>query len=1209
MKKLIYTTLLLLSVMAVKAQGPVIVFLHADATIDTYEFMVMTRSNLTNMSTRDAGICSNGSFRTNEADVQGYGAFADVPAGTIFQIRYDNTGTVDNTVADGRVMQVSNYNALLQVSGGGEQIIAYTGTASGGINCAGSGTNTYVSGINWGNSGWTSGATNSGTSLAPGTIFDFAYPGAFNKVEYTSNIAGDAITVGTNILNPTNWTGAATGDGAYSLKNILFNESNYTAGTVNATPALTSATLNLSSLTFGNANTDTRYAVIVSTGTPSLPVDRYTCYNGISLNFGSAPVVATGVSGQTAGDFCGTPTNGTGVMVYLDYTLPSSLTIAGLLQNTTYNYKVVAVNGNGYTANFSSTPYTGTFTTLSPANTSVQYSVIANTVNENVGTVPVALTITNPSPTVATTVQVAITGGTGSAADVNNYTTQTVTFPAGSSANQTVTLTVTDDILVEGTETVIFTIQNITGGQGTPVIGSSNPYTLTITDNDVLPNTSVQYSVIANTVNENVGTVPVALTITNPSPTVATTVQVAITGGTGSAADVNNYTTQTVTFPAGSSANQTVTLTVTDDLLVEGTETVIFTIQNITGGQGTPVIGSNNPYTLTITDNDVLPNTSVQYSVIANTVNENVGTVPVALTITNPSPTVATTVQVAITGGTGSAADVNNYTTQTVTFPAGSSANQTVTLTVTDDILVEGTETVIFTIQNITGGQGTPVIGSNNPYTLTITDNDVLPNTSVQYSVIANTVNENVGTVPVALTITNPSPTVATTVQVAITGGTGSAADVNNYTTQTVTFPAGSSANQTVTLTVTDDILVEGTETVIFTIQNITGGQGTPVIGSNNPYTLTITDNDLLPPANTTVEFGISPGSVIENVGLVGVILNLTNPSPTQATTVQVVVKGGSGSVADIDNYVTQTITFPANSTLQAASITITDDLLLENTETIIFAIRNIAGGQGTPFIGADSTFTLTITDNDVAPNIIINEIHYNPSESSGSPDAQYEFIELFNGENYAVDLSGFTFSQGVTFTFPANTTIDPSEYIIIAIDAATYSGQGYDVYQWASGDLDNTGETIELRNADNFLIDIVTYDEVSPWPTGANNTGPSLELIDEPLDNALPVNWRANGPKNGTPGNPNTLVSVAENNLGQLVTVYGFGNQLYINVDNNFTANYTLNIIDMAGRTMGTYQNLSGSNTLNTNLPAGLYVVQCVSNSGILTKKIAITN
>jgi hypothetical protein len=446
-------------------------------------------------------------------------------------------------------------------------------------------------------------------------------------------------------------------------------------------------------------------------------------------------------------------------------------------------------------------------------------------------------------------------------------------------------------------------------------------------------------------------------------------------------------------------------------------------------------------------------------------------------------------------------------------------------------------------------------------------------------------------------------------VQVAITGGTGSAADVNNYTTQTVTFPAGSSANQTVTLTVTDDILVEGTETVIFTIQNITGGQGTPVIGSNNPYTLTITDNDLLPPANTTVEFGISPGSVIENVGLVGVILNLTNPSPTQATTVQVVVKGGSGSVADIDNYVTQTITFPANSTLQAASITITDDLLLENTETIIFAIRNIAGGQGTPFIGADSTFTLTITDNDEAPNIIINEIHYNPSESSGSPDAQYEFIELYNGENYAVDLSGFTFSQGVTYTFPANTTINPSEYIIIAIDAATYSGQGYDVYQWASGDLDNTGETIELRNADNFLIDIVTYDEVSPWPTGANNTGPSLELIDEPLDNSLPVNWRANGPKNGTPGNPNTLVSVAENNLDQLVTVYGFGNQLYINVDNNFTANYTLNIIDMAGRTMGTYQNLSGSNTLNTNLPAGLYVVQCVSNNGILTKKIAITN
>ncbi|UPT65394.1 MAG: lamin tail domain-containing protein [Sphingobacteriales bacterium JAD_PAG50586_3] len=849
MKKLIYTTLLALSALAAKAQSPSIVFLHADAFVDTYEFMTLQRCDLTNMSTTDAGICSNGSFRTNEGFVQGYNnpGLADVPAGTIIQVRYDNTGTADYTIVDGRGLVIANTNQLNQANANppGEQVIAFTGTLSGGTNCSGSGTNTFVSGINWGNAGWTSGATDAASSKAPGSATDVAIPGTTSKVSYTGSVNGDQAALTANITNPANWTTVTNGDGIFSLKNILFNEPNYLNGVVVETPAQNSVTLDLSGLAFTGATADTRYMVLIAPNGPaSLPVDRYTCYTGIAPTVLGSPSPAASVTGQTAANFCGTIAQGVGQIVYFDYTLPSALTITGLATNTLYHYTVVACNGNGYTANFSSAPYISQFFT------------------------------------------------------------------------------------------------------------------------------------------------------------------------------------------------------------------------------------------------------------------------------------------------------------------------------------------------------------------------GVQPNTTVEFTSTASTVNENVGAITLPLTITNPSQTASVTIQIAITGGTGTAADITSYNGQIV-IPAGATS-ATVAVTVNDDILVEGTETVVFSLQNVTGGQGTPAIGANNPYTLTITDNDAVVP-NTEVNFDVTPGDNIENVGLVGVVLSITNPSPTAATTVEVQITGGTGTPADIANYTTQTVTFPAGSTaLQPLTITVTDDNLFEPYETISFAIRNISGGQGTAIIGADSTFTLGIIDNDV-PNVVINEIHYNPAEASGSPDAQYEFIELYNAEPVAFDLEGYTFSQGVDFTFPANSIINPGQYIIVAINAPTYSGQGYDVYQWNSGDLDNGGETIEFKTVNDDLVDIVTYDELTPWPTGANNAGPSLELIDEPLNNAVPQNWRANGPKNGTPGQENTPLSVNENSLTKFITINGYGNNLYVTVNDNFNNNFTINIIDLAGRTMGTFANLTGSATLNTSLPAGLYIIQCVSNSAVFNQKVVL--
>ena len=102
--------------------------------------------------------------------------------------------------------------------------------------------------------------------------------------------------------------------------------------------------------------------------------------------------------------------------------------------------------------------------------------------------------------------------------------------------------------------------------------GNRNPFVDNPTWVDSIfgsPSTTVQFITSATSVDEDFGTYSLTIAISSPHASTATTVNVALTGGTGTASDINSYSTQTVTFSGGSSADQTVTITVTDDLINE----------------------------------------------------------------------------------------------------------------------------------------------------------------------------------------------------------------------------------------------------------------------------------------------------------------------------------------------------------------------------------------------------------------------------------------------------------------------------------------------------------------------------------------------------------------------------------------------------------------------------------------------------------------
>lgn len=206
------------------------------------------------------------------------------------------------------------------------------------------------------------------------------------------------------------------------------------------------------------------------------------------------------------------------------------------------------------------------------------------------------------------------------------------------------------------------------------------------------------------------------------------------------------------------------------------------------------------------------------------------------------------------------------------------------------------------------------------------------------------------------------------------------------------------------------------------------------------------------------------------------------------------------------------------------------------------------------------------------AENLRITELMYHPSI-----DLEFEYIELHNtGTAAAIDISGFSFTNGITFTFPPNTVIPAGGYLILSnalhdaerarfrqnyrLDANTV------IYGPYTGNLNNAGEVVELITAggSNTLIEF-EYHDGRGWAHHADGSGHSLV----PLSSAIPDeineslnyggNWRASAYIGGSPGkaDPDPAPGLVINELSANNT---FGND-WIEIHNP-----TANAISLGG-------------------------------------------
>jgi hypothetical protein len=149
--------------------------------------------------------------------------------------------------------------------------------------------------------------------------------------------------------------------------------------------------------------------------------------------------------------------------------------------------------------------------------------------------------------------------------------------------------------------------------------------------------------------------------------------------------------------------------------------------------------------------------------------------------------------------------------------------------------------------------------------------------------------------------------------------------------------------------------------------------------------------------------------------------------------------------------------------------------------------------------------------------DIVINELMYDPI--SGNNDDQY--IELYNKGTNMINLSGWEFTSGVTFTFPPNAVIGPNGYVVVGKNItnlfAKYSNlNAANTYGNYSSHLSHDGALLALAQPESYFgtntiyveEDEVTYGTGGRWGEWSAGGGSSLELINPNTNHRLAANW-----------------------------------------------------------------------------------------------------
>jgi len=164
--------------------------------------------------------------------------------------------------------------------------------------------------------------------------------------------------------------------------------------------------------------------------------------------------------------------------------------------------------------------------------------------------------------------------------------------------------------------------------------------------------------------------------------------------------------------------------------------------------------------------------------------------------------------------------------------------------------------------------------------------------------------------------------------------------------------------------------------------------------------------------------------------------------------------------------------------------------------------------------------------------NLRVSEILYAPSAPTSAElasipslvSSDFEFIELINLGTSNLNLSGASFTDGVTLTFASGTILTPGQRVLVVANQAAFElryGNALPVVGEFTGNLDNGGEQLQIIDA--VGENILEFSYRDDWYPQTDGAGYSLVLLDPAAtpvtDFDEAISWGISADLGGDPG------------------------------------------------------------------------------------------